>query len=769
MKIYLVFILILFACSPIFSQESNKKIFRGKTSDAAGLPVENAEVKIVSKSGRTSLCQSEPEGKFACEVAFDEDFTLEIRAQGFSILRRDFGKLQDFAEELPFTLAVADLREAVVITANRTETRLGETPASIVTLSAAEIETTAAPTVDDALRQVAGFSLFRRSGSRNSNPTAQGVSVRGVGASGASRSLVLFDGVPLNDAFGGWIQWSRVPTIAVAQIEVLRGGASSLYGNNSLSGTVNILPKKVSGDFVFSGETYGGTQNTLSGSTFLGAKKNAWTADLTAAHFQTKGYVLIDEDERGRADGFAGSRNLNLAARFGRTFGEYGAIFFAPSYFGESRTNGTPAQINRTHLRQLVFGGDFQIPNSKFQVSDSKLWVSDFKFSFRAFGGTQVYDQTFSAVSADRNSETLNRVQRVPAQNIGFSANASAVFFENQTITFGFETREVRGASDEIGLTNLRATSLSGAGGRERTVGVFAQDFARISRKLVLSLSARYDAWRNFAASSATRTISTDQTSVVIFPDRDETAFSPQISALYQLTSEVSIFALASKSFRAPTLNELYRGFRVGNVVTLSNENLRAERAENFEAGASYARNEFYLRGNFFLNDISQPIANVTVTTAPNLITRRRQNVGKITVRGAEIEAETKVKAFNFSAGYLFSDSRVAEFPLNRALENLRVPQTARHQFTFQTRYARRDWNFAVQGRASSAQFDDDLNSLRLEPYFQTDVFVSKRFGENLQIFTGIENIFNSRYSVGRTPVRSLASPTNVRIGVRWN
>ncbi|MBA4185044.1 MAG: TonB-dependent receptor [Acidobacteria bacterium] len=745
-----------------FSQAVGQGVLRGKVIDAVGLPIEKASVKIVSDSGKTSLCQTEREGNFACDANFKGGFTLIIEAQNFSILRQTFNELQDFPQADTFTLAPTGVREEVVVTANRAETRLSETPASIVTLSKAEIQTTAAPTVDDALRQVAGFSLFRRTGSRYANPTAQGVSLRGVGASGASRSLVLFDGVPLNDSFGGWVQWNRVPTIAVERIEVLRGGASSLYGNNSLSGTVNILPKQSGENFNFSAEIFGGTQNTFSGSTFFGFSKNDWTADFVAANFQTKGYILVDERERGAADVFAGSRNSNLSARIGKSFNDTANLFFKTSYFGEVRTNGTGLQTNRTHIRQFVLGGEFNSLNPKSRIQNPKL-------EWRVFGGTQTYDQVFSAVSANRNSETLNRVQRVPAQNLGFSANASAVVLENQTVVIGFETREVRGASDEIGLANNRATSRSGSGGRERTFGFFVQDFARIGARFVLAASARFDAWKNFAASSRTRTLASNQTTVVNFPDRKETAFSPQISLLFQATKNFSLFALASKSFRAPTLNELYRGFRVGNVVTLSNENLRAEKANNFESGASFGLGNFNLRGNFFLTEISQPVSNITLSAAPNLITRQRQNIGQTRTRGVEIEAETRIREINFSIGYLFADSRVAEFPANRDLENLFVQQTARHQLTFQTRYTKRDWSFALQGRASSAQFDDDLNLFRLEPYFGLDAFAAKRFKENLQVFVGIENVFNSQYSIGRTPVRTVSSPVNLRVGIRWN
>ncbi|MDQ2745942.1 MAG: TonB-dependent receptor, partial [Acidobacteriota bacterium] len=564
MRIFTAFVLFLCAFSPAFSQSIGRKVLDGKVTDVAGAPVAKAEVKIVSAAGLDFPCQMESAGNFVCESGLEEKFTLVIQAQDFSILRQKFDNLQEFFPGTVFALSPVPLREEVVVTANRTETRIGETAASVTTLSRDEIKTTAAPTIDDALRQIAGFSLFRRTGSRQANPTAQGVSLRGIGASGASRSLVLLDGVPLNDPFGGWIQWSRVAPIAVERIEVLRGGASSLYGDDSLSGAINILSKKTTEKFVFSGEIYGGTQNTFAGSTAFGFRKDEWTADFVGAQFQTKGYILTDENQRGAADSFAGSKNTNFSARVAKAFGTRADIFFKPSYFGEARTNGTPAQINRTHIRQFVFGGQFQVQDSGFKIKDSEFGISGAKFDWRVYGGTQVYDQTFSAVSANRNSETLNRVQRVPAQNFGFSANASAVVLKNQTLVAGFETREVRGASDEIGIANNRPTSLSDAGGRERTFGFFIQDFVRLNSKLTVAASARYDSWRNFAALAATRTLSTNRTNVVEFADRDETAFSPQISAIYQLTNAVSLFAVASKSFRAPTLNELYRGFRVG-------------------------------------------------------------------------------------------------------------------------------------------------------------------------------------------------------------
>src|SRR5207237_8054426 len=124
----------------------------------------------------------------------------------------------------------------------------GDVAASIVALSSTDLSTTAATTLDDALRQVTGFSLFRRSGSRTANPTSQGVSLRGVGASGASRAVVIADGVPLNDPFGGWVYWRAVPLLAIDRIEIVPGGASALFGDFGLGGAVQLVSRPIDGD-----------------------------------------------------------------------------------------------------------------------------------------------------------------------------------------------------------------------------------------------------------------------------------------------------------------------------------------------------------------------------------------------------------------------------------------------------------------------------------------------------------------------------------------
>ena len=646
------------------------------------------------------------------------------------------------------------IREQVTVVANRTETLVADTPASVDVLDRQTISTSAAPVLDDVLRQTPGFSTFRRSSSRNSNPTTQGVSLRGVGASGASRSLVLLDGVPLNDPFGGWIQWNRVSPIEVETVEVLRGGASSLYGDSGLSGAIDIRTRRPVGKLLLSGDASAGSQVTGAASGLIGFKTGSWSGIFKASHFETNGYILVEPAARGTVDMPAGTDSSTLSGRIDKRVGAETVLFFRPSYFQESRTNGTPLQINRTVSRQLILGGDTQGKSGR-------------TLNWRIFGGTQNYDQSFSAVNSSRTSESLNRYQRVPVQDLGGSIQFKALF-RSHTFVVGADFRNVLGFTNETAYSSGTAASFLHAGGRQNFVSAYAEDLLNIGKRIVIAGAVRIDHWRNYSALSRTTTIATSTVSMTHFPDRSETAVSPQASVLVHLNDRFAVYANASGSFRSPTLNELYRGFRVGNVMTLAKENLRSERALNGEGGAKYSFKNADLRASGFWTVIERPITNVTLTTTPALITRQRQNAGQTRSRGVEIEAETSLRHLHLSAGYLFADSTVTSFPLNPALIGLAIPQVARHQETFQASYAIGKWLFSAQMRAASSQYDDDLNQFRLEPYAQIDVFGSRQIGANLRLYAAIENMTNMRYSVGRTPVRTLGAPVSMRLGVKW-
>lgn len=744
-------------CSQASALQATLRI-EGVVKDQTGAPVSSAEVILTTKTGSNKQI-TDGEGRFAFQSVQGESGTITVRATGFDSAERRWSAADKASTLLDIVLVPAPLSSEMTVTAERTATRVSDSAASVSVLSSEDLATTAALTIDDALRQIPGFSLLRRSGSRTANPTSQGVSFRGVGPSGASRAVVLSDGIPINDPFGGWVYWGRVPREAINRIEVVQGGASSLYGTDALGGVVNLISREPR-EPALSFEASYGNQQTPDVSFFTGGSLFQWAARLSAEAFHTDGYVLVDEAERGTVDTKAGAEHTTLDLTVERLISDKGRIFVRGSIFDESRENGTPLQTNNTYIRQVSFGSDLHSAHAG-------------SINIRAFALTEIYNQDFSSIAADRNSEALTRSQRVPAQQVGFTTQWSKAAGSFQTFVAGLDYREVRGASDELGFTAGKLTLGVGAGGRERTLGVFAEDIIRITPRWLLTLGARGDHWRNYDALSTSRPLPA-QTPVTVtkFPDRTENAFSPRVALLHKLTENVSIVVSGYRAFRAPTLNELYRSFRVGNVLTQANVNLRAERLTGGEAGISAAAfdKKLNIRGTFFWSEIVRPVANVTLSATPALITRQRQNLGRTRSRGLDIEAEGRItNTFTVSGGYQFLDATVLKFPANTALEGLLIPQVPRHLLTFQARYSNpRVLTLAVQGRAGSTQFDDDQNLFPLDPYFTLDALASRSLRKGVEVFGALENLTGERYDIGRTPVRTIGPPLLARIGVRF-
>ncbi|MGH9434782.1 MAG: TonB-dependent receptor [Terriglobia bacterium] len=730
---------------------------QGVVRDANGRAIAGATVSVRAGTHAASATTN-ADGRFMIRGGAADHGTITVEASGFASVTRPWNAGRH--ETLVIVLPVASVSQQVTVTANRVSTAVSQTAGTVAVLSAPEIAATAALTVDGMLRQIPGFSLFRRADSRVANPTTQGVSLRGVGASGASRALVLENGIPLNDPFGGWVYWDRVPRAAIGRVEVAEGGASDLYGSDAMGGVINILTRQAARSEVSLDASYG-NENTPDASLWSNTQWGRWGAQLSAEAFNTDGYVLIPPDQRGVVDTAAGSKHTVAVLTLDRQLSNSVRAFLSGSVFGEARKNGTPLQTNRTHLRGLTAGLDWQSTSAG-------------AFTLRGYGEAQFFDQNFSAIAPSRNSESLVDLQRVPAQEAGFSVKWARDWGARQTWVAGFEGADVRGSSNELHFAQGEKKSATGAGGRQGTQGIYAEDMFRLTPRWMLTASARFDWWRNFDALSTTRPLAAPGPAAVDhFAPRSQSAFSPRLSLLRQVTSTVSIYGAAFRAFRAPTLNELYRPFRVGNVLTLANSSLGAERLDGAEVGAAFvpAGGRFRLHASLFWNQVNQPIENVTLTSTPSLITNQRQNLGSTRSRGVDIEMEQRMWThFILSGGYQFADATVLSFPANAALQGLDVPQIPRQAFTLQARYSKsRLGTFALQGRYTGVQYDDDLNQYPLGAAFTLDLTASHAIGRLFEIYGAVENVTGQRYEVARVPYAELGPPVLARVGVRFN
>jgi outer membrane receptor protein involved in Fe transport len=359
----------------------------------------------------------------------------------------------------------------------------------------------------------------------------------------------------------------------------------------------------------------------------------------------------------------------------------------------------------------------------------------------------------------------------VPSQNLAGNIQWTHLLGRRQTIIVGAELSEVIGSSHEQIFSSGTHIANSVSGGRQRPFGLFGEDILRLGKWTLIG-GLRFDHWTNFDGSSVRTPVSGTPTGGQ-FQDRTENAFSPRLSILRSLGSNVSFTASGYRAFRAPTLNELYRSFRLGNVVTQNNPGLRAEHLTGGEAGlkANGFDRKLQVRGTFFWSDIVNPVANVTLSTTPTLITRQRQNLGRTRSRGFELDGTAHfTRNIEFSSGYAYTVADVFRFPANTALEGLRIPQVPRHQFTWEARYWNpTSWKLSAQGRLVGMQFDDDQNLLPLDRFFTLDLMAGRSINPNLEVFAAAENVLNQRYPIARTSVLNVGPPVLFRIGVRVN
>jgi len=653
--------------------------------------------------------------------------------------------------------------EPVVVTPTRLEQQAGDAPASVTVISREDVRQSASQTVDDLLRQVPGFSLFRRTSSVVGHPTTQGLSLRGIGPSGTSRALVLLDGVPINDPFGGWVYWNRIPLQSIEQIEVVHGGGSSVWGNGALGGVVHILTRRPVERAAFFETSYG-SYDTRNFDLLLTEAKGPLRLSLEGNYFDTGGYPIVKESRRGAIDIDATSRHSTFNGRVELVDSPDLSLFASGNYFDEDRGNGTPLQFNRTGAGAFATGG--------------RLRAGDFgELAAAVYGHFQEFRSTFSTQAADRNSETLALDQTVPSTSAGGYLQWNRRF-GSHLVASGGDIRWVDGETQEKVYVSGAFARTRIAGGEQLVGGVFVQDVYTPHPAWELVGGIRGDYWRSYHGTRrdtpppAGSGIPASQT----FSDIDRLLASPRIAALFHATSSTDVRASAYQGFRVPTINELYRVFRVRNDVTVANEHLRPERLTGGELGVQQRWGPLEARVTAFWNEVRDLVANVTLATPlpdcpAGTTCRQRQNLDLSRIRGFESELELRLtREWRFVASYLFSDARVVEAPQQPTLEGNRLAQVPEHNVTLGVRYTHPAIaTVSATARYVGGQFEDDLNTLPLGSYVVLDLFVSRALAKWAEAFVGVENLFGQTYSTGRTSegVVSIGAPRLVHGGLR--
>jgi iron complex outermembrane recepter protein len=651
--------------------------------------------------------------------------------------------------------------DPVVVTPSRLEQQAGEAPASVTVITAEDIRSAPYVALDDLLRQVPSFSLFRRSSSLVGHPTTQGASLRGIGPSGASRALVLVDGIPINDPFGGWVPWSRVPLLSVEQIEVVRGGGSALWGNGALGGVINVITRRPTETGVSLESTFG-NYDTKNFDLHARGVLGPWRLSVEGNAFDTDGYKIVLRQQRGAIDTPADSRHALFNGRLEFVPSPDLSLFLSGTFFDEDRHNGTRLQINDTQSGSVAAGG-------MVRTGDGSEWRAT------VFAQMQEFHSTFSTQALDRQSETLALDQHSPSTSVGTALSWSRRFGDHLLLS-GVDARWVDGETNEGVFNNNVFLRNRVAGGRQAFAGLYVQDLWTVWHWLEVTGSLRGDYWRSYEGFRRDTPPPAGIPARQSFAAVDYVIPSPRLAALVHVTPSTDLEASAYQGFRVPTLNEQYRVFRVRNDVTVANAGLKPERLSGGELGVRQRFAPLDVRVTGFWNEVTDQILNVTLARAlpdcpAGTTCRQRQNVELTRIRGVETEIEIRpLPRWRVVLGHVYTDTRVLEASRQPALQGKRLAQVPDHVVTVGVRWDNPTWvNVAANVRYVGRQFEDDLNTLPLNPFTTVDLHLSRPLAKWADVFLAFENLTGETYAVQRTSdgVVTVGTPRLVRGGLR--
>jgi outer membrane receptor protein involved in Fe transport len=713
--------------------------------DSTGVPVAGATILL----GGVEQAKTDAEGRFAITVN-----------SAIGPLTAVFGGLHASTPvlagtDLHLVLVPATVEQSATVTATRSSVEMGIVAATVETLSSEKLTQYPALTLDERLRQHAGFELFRRSSSWVANPTSEGISLRGLGSTAASRTLVLSDLVPLNDGFGGWIHWNEQPPESIETVTLASGGGSDLYGSNAVGGVIDIVPSQP-GPMLASVDIAGASEDTTnySGRTDLQRGHNGVL--IAGQGFRTAGYTVVAPAIRGKVDVPSNVHYQNGRFELARTLPKEGRAWLIGNLLNEDHGNGTPIQTNGTRLWRYIAGDDWKVGSN----ADGRV---------RGYGSDEGYRQSFSSINAARSIENLTRLQRVRTQEFGVSTDA-AYHFEHVALIAGGDLRDLRATDFETPYSAGAPTGIQDTSARQRFYGGFGEIVAE-RRGWSGALSLRGDEAENLDTNAIVKSGAKAPT-LTHTPDRHEAVLSPRLGISKQLPASFELHASVFRAFRTPTMNELYRTGQVGQQTTLANSALLSERATGVEGGLHWAspRKLAAMQATYFWTEINRPVSTVLQSSTATSTTLLRENLGQIQSQGAALSAQLQPgHGFALDFGYQYAHAVVTAFQAQPALVGLWIPQVPRHTATGQLRYQHGPGSFTLAARQSGRAFDDSANTFELHTFFVLDAYAEYRVHTHISAYLSFQNLLNRSIETARTPNLTLGTPFVAQGGVRLN
>jgi vitamin B12 transporter len=652
----------------------------------------------------------------------------------------------------------------VVVRATRLPDPVGDAAFSIVRIGDEALRAT--PRLDEALESVPGVSLFRRNSSLSANPTVQGISLRSIAGSGASRALVTLDGIPQGDPFGGWVIWSALPDQTIGAVSIVRGAGAGPYGAGALTGVVDLTSRDLAPGQA-AGEASAGSLGDRRGQGLAALALGPGVLSLAAAGESADGYIPVRAG-RGAADTPLDLHAYSGSARWVATIGADVLAIRAGGY-NEDRGSGLRGAVSRAD------GGQASISLTHSTAGTAPA------YQLRAWVDRSNLLNTSVTVAPGRATATLSDDQyATPATGYGVGGLLRWTVGQG-SVEIGADARGAVGESQELfKYVAGQATRRRFSGGETITGGAYLEGSQSFGSWLITG-GARLDGWGDLAAHRLEFDAASGAATLVQRPaDQGGAVPTGRLAVRRELGGSLYLRAATYAGFRPATLNELDRPFRVGSDVTEANPALRPERLYGAEVGAGGTGSGVEWSATGFYNRLDDAVINATVRQGPftdpveGVIPAgdtlfQRRNVDHIDAWGLEASARRDWGRFGARLAADYTYARVDGGAAAPALTGLRPAETPRLSVTAGASWRPIDrLTLLAEARYDGARFDDDLDTRRLAPGGTADLRADVRVTRTVTVFAAAENLFDAAIQTGRTADNTVSygPPRLIRVGV---
>jgi iron complex outermembrane receptor protein len=721
------------------------------TDQNTGKPISNVNISI---PGTNQGTVSGEDGSFTLQVPNTAKLTIRISHIAYATQYRTMKIPSSGISGLVIQLLqkVATMNETV-ITATRTRRKISEVPAAVRLITSEQIKDMPATAIDDVLRTDASINVDRKNGIFSKNAS---VNMRGLNSS--ARTLVMLDGVPLNKADGGGVNWNRIGSESVDRIEIVKGPGSALYGGNAMGGVINVISKEIKEPFAGNIKLSAGSCNTQASQLWLGGRlkalpKVSWS--LNSLYRRGDGYILTPAELSDSTDVKAYLWEAEAGGKLAYAFNDSSKVEIGYTYYDDKRGDGV-------HVYD---------PDGGFY----KYRTNHAYASFKGYAGkTQLSANAYMQFENYMNQKEQLKTDKLPPYAItqyvlyftdshrndaGMWLAATTKAGRYQKFTYGTDIRLSTADASDIYFTSTDTITNKG---KLNSFALFIQDeFSMLNNRLKVVAGARADAvyFRDasftIAAPSVTNSYMSEYTGN--FADKNWLALSPKIGVQYSLNHENTVYLNYAAGFRPGTLDDMCRSGSITKGFKMANPELKPEHINNFEAGGSFKINKFirfepslyYSLGNQFQYFVGTGDTIYSASKPKPIL--KRENVSKAAITGFEATARiAPCTSLELSLSYAFNHSIIKSFDTIRFvakdLSGKFLMEVPGNRFTAMLNWKNKYFNCMLLYEYTGTLYTDDENLIELPSYYTLDAKLSHVFARHYSLSLTVQNLTNNIY-----------------------